>query len=71
MLNNGSRLNILQRLKPSVTPQNIIMIDDVVILCHRVEFPRSMHVESSLPALSSKAGRVHPPPEGYKRKENN
>ena len=30
----------------------------------------SMHVESSLPALRSKAGRVHPPPEGYKRKKN-
>ena len=28
-----------------------------------------MHVESSLPALRSKAGRVHPPPEGYKRKK--
>jgi len=27
-----------------------------------------MHVGSSLPALIPKAGRVHPPPEGYKRK---
>ena len=31
---------------------------------------KSMHVESSLPALRSKAGRVHPPPEGYKRKKS-
>jgi|AntRauTorckE5430_2_1112549.scaffolds.fasta_scaffold29789_1 hypothetical protein len=28
----------------------------------------SMHVGSSLPALRPKAGRVYPPPEGYKRK---
>ena len=28
-----------------------------------------MHVGSSLPALRPKAGRVYPPPEGYKRKK--
>ena len=28
-----------------------------------------MHFGSSLPALRPKAGRVYPPPEGYRRKK--